>query len=49
MFPGKESGAQVLAGLAPSGQSVGCLFRMHWLVKQAKKLTKIEYGEFAKV
>ncbi len=33
VFPGKEGGIQVLAGLAPCSQTVGSLLRTHWSAK----------------
>jgi hypothetical protein len=36
-FPGKEGGIQVLAGLAPSSQTVGTSLRTPWPAKSARK------------
>jgi hypothetical protein len=37
-FPGKESGIQVWAGLAPRNQTVGSLLRTPWPAKPAVKM-----------
>jgi hypothetical protein len=39
-FPRKEGRIQVLAGLAPSIQTLGSLLRAAWLSKQARKITE---------
>ncbi len=38
VFPCKEGGIQVLAGLAPSSQTIGSLLRTPWLAKPATKI-----------
>jgi hypothetical protein len=37
-FPRKEGGIEVLAGLAPSSQTVGSLLRTPWLAKPVGKI-----------
>jgi hypothetical protein len=49
-FPRKEGEIQVLAGLAPSNQTVGSLLRTPWLVKPDCKIAEsyindIEFGD----
>jgi hypothetical protein len=47
MFPGKEGGIQVLAGVAPSSQTVGSYLRTSLAGKSIQKnSTKREYSEF---
>jgi hypothetical protein len=38
MFPRTEGGIKVLAGLAPSSQTVGSLLRTPWLAKSARNI-----------
>ncbi len=40
IFHGKEGGLHVLAGLAPSSQTVGYLLRSHWLASGQKNSVK---------
>jgi hypothetical protein len=41
IFHGKEGGIQVLAGLAPSGQTAGSLLRTPWLASGQKNSVKL--------
>jgi hypothetical protein len=50
VFPVKEAGIQVTAGLAPPSQTVGSLWRTPWLVKLARKMIMLNnFEELANV
>ncbi len=44
-FPHKEGGIQMLAGLAPSSQTVGSLLRTPLLAKPAGKMAKLHIND----